>query len=284
MESIDQLAPYPEVKLVLQKLLEGVRSILGGHFVGMYLHGSLAAGGFDRDSDVDFLVATTDELPADLVSALRELHGRIAKLDSWCATQLEGSYIPLQALRHFDPVHALHLHIDRGEGEGLKMMEIDGPALSQAWWGGWVLLRDVLWEKGITLAGPDPRTLIDPVSPDDRRKAMLALLHGWVEPLLGHPSALGNRGYQSYTVLTLCRILYTLQLGTVVSKRVATRWAQDMLEPRWVPLISRAWTGRKAPGQTSEVAEVNETLEFIRFTLERSQGFEAAAEKTERTR
>ncbi len=51
---------------VLLELLTGVQNILGPHFVGMYLYGSLANGDFDQDSDVDFVVVTDNEISADL--------------------------------------------------------------------------------------------------------------------------------------------------------------------------------------------------------------------------
>ncbi len=54
-------------------------------------------------SDVDFVVVTETALTEVLFSALQAMHLRIARMDNWCATQLEGSYIPRQALRKFDP-------------------------------------------------------------------------------------------------------------------------------------------------------------------------------------
>ncbi|MBA3256436.1 MAG: nucleotidyltransferase domain-containing protein [Pyrinomonadaceae bacterium] len=95
--------PYADVNSVLLELLTGVQNILGSHFVGMYLYGSLANGDFDQDSDVDFVVVTDNEISADLFLALRALHVQIATLDSWCATQLDGSYISQRALRRYDP-------------------------------------------------------------------------------------------------------------------------------------------------------------------------------------
>ena len=258
---------YPEVNIVLHELLPGVQSILGDYFIGMYLYGSLATGDFDHESDVDYVVVTDDVLTDELVSALQDMHTRIATLDSWCATQLEGSYVPQGALRRYDPVRALHLHIDRGRGEQLQKMKLESALLSRAWWGGWVILRDMLREKGITLAGPAPRTLIAPVSPEELRQAALAILQGWAAPILDAPAEIDSRGYQSYTFLTLCRILYTLQHGAVASKPVAARWARETLDQRWVPLIERAWVGRQNAGLKAEAEDVNETLEFIRYTL-----------------
>ena len=265
---------HPEVNLVLQELLPNVQAILGDHFIGMYLYGSLASGGFDRDSDVDYVVVTDDVLSGDLFSALDAMHLRLAAMDVWCATQLEGIYIPQAALRIYDPIHALHLRIDRGKGERLQRMQIEDACLSRAWWAGWVMLRHVLRERGVTLAGPAPRTLIDPVPPDELRQAALAELHNWEAPLLDNPAQIENRGYQSYIVLTLCRILYTLQFGEIVSKQVAAHWAQETLDQRWSTLTERAWAGRKNPGLKAASGDVNGTLEFIQYALERSQQYE----------
>ena len=50
-------SPYPEVNALLNVLLPAVQAILGNRFVGLYLHGSLAYGGFNPEtSDIDFLV------------------------------------------------------------------------------------------------------------------------------------------------------------------------------------------------------------------------------------
>ena len=69
---------YPDINAVLHLLLKEVRSALGEHFVGLYLHGSLASGNFDPErSDVDFVVVTADALPDALIPALAELHSRI---------------------------------------------------------------------------------------------------------------------------------------------------------------------------------------------------------------
>jgi hypothetical protein len=271
MGSLNQPMPFPEVIVILDELLTSVQSVLGNHFIGMYLYGSLTTASFDYDSDIDYVVVTDEVISDDLFFKLEAMHGRIAKMDSWCATTLEGSYLPQQTLRQYDPIHALNVHIDRGRGERLHRMQIDNPLLSHAWWGGWVILRENLRERGITLAGPTPQTFIDTVLPEDLRQAMSALLLGWVAPLLDNPLEMNNRGYQSYTILTLCRILYTLHHGAVVSKPVAARWVQRTLGERWKSLIEKAWVGRHNPQLTTESDDVNGTMDMIRFTLEYSK-------------
>ena len=62
--------PLPEIDTVLVGL--------GDQFVGLYLHGSLAAGDFNpARSDIDFVVVTAKVLPAATVAALGELHRRM---------------------------------------------------------------------------------------------------------------------------------------------------------------------------------------------------------------
>ncbi len=261
------LAPYPEVDALLQELLQSVRTILGTHFVGAYLFGSLTSGDFDQHSDIDVLFVTDDELPGDLFSVLQAMHARIAAGDSWWATQLEVSYIPRQAIRRQDPACAMHPHIDRGKGESLRLMRHDSD---------WVIQRYMLRERGITLAGPDPKTLIDPVSPNDLRQAMLDIMW-WPAQMLEEPARIKKRGYQSYIVLTMCRVLYTLQFGTVASKPVASRWAQETLDQHWRPLIERAEGGRRHPQAEAPSEDLSGTMDFIRYTLERTRQFEIQA-------
>ena len=179
--------------------------------------------------------------------------------------------IPQAALKRYDLVRALYVHIDRGPDEPFQKMHLDNASLSRAWWGGWVILRSNLRDRGIALAGPAIRTLIDPVIPDDLRQATLAVLHGWAEPIIADSAQITSHGYQSYIVLTLCRMLHTLQYGTLASKPVAARWAQAALGEPWGSLIERAWIGRQNPHGERQPDDVNGTLAFIRFTLEHSQ-------------
>jgi hypothetical protein len=258
---IDSPTPHSEVNVVLQELVPGVQGTLGDQLVGMYLTGSLAAGDFDRHSDVDFVAVTENEVEGELFSALDTLHQRIAMIDSWCATQLDGAYISRVALRRFDPTIAVHANIDRGRGERLKMVQFDEVTVQS------YLLR----ERGITLAGPDPRTLIDPVTPEDLVNAMPRVLEGLGSQILDDPARIDSLGYQSYTVLSLCRMLYTLKFGAVVSKPIAAEWARETMGHRWAALIDRAWSGRQHPERAALSEDVSGTLALIRESLRRAR-------------
>lgn len=248
--------PFPEVNAILQELLEGIQGVLGEHLIGMYLEGSLANGDFDQDSDIDFVVVTDVEITGNLFSALQRMHERIAASDSPWAVELEGSYVSKQALRRYDPANARHPNIERGRGERLKMVDHDEV---------WNVHRHILRERGITILGPEPKTLIDPLTPNDLKQAMLPALNGWATHLLNHPEAMGQRGYQSYVVLTLCRILYTLQFGDVASKRKSASWAKETVCQNRGPLIERAWEGRHHPQMQADKEDIRQTLDFINY-------------------
>jgi predicted nucleotidyltransferase len=251
-----KISSDPEVDQLIEILLKSAKELLKDQWVGMYLEGSLAHHTFDRDSDIDFVVVCEEEVNASTFMALQNMHRQIATLDSWCAIQLEGSYLSRQALRQHDPELAMHPNLERGREEQLKW------ALHEKMWD---IHRYVLREKGICLDGPEPKTLIDPISPDDLRRIMRPVLENWAAQFLDQPDRLRQRGYQSYVVLTLCRTLYTLQFGDIVSKPKALAWVKESLDARWQGLIERAWLGRQNPQLAAEGEDIRQTLAFIRY-------------------
>lgn len=252
------LTPYPAVNDMLALLVPGIRRVLGDQLIALYLDGSLANGGFDEASDIDFVAVTRDEPSEALFQALKALHADLAAVDSPWAIQIEGSYISQRAIRRCDPAYSLYPNIERGEGEALKWAVHDAM---------WNVHRAILLQCGITLFGPDPRALIDPVTPEMLRQAMRPVLLTWARGLHDDSSQIASRGYQSYIVLTLCRVGYTLQTGTVASKIAALRWAQEKLPARWSGLIERAWQSRLRADFPLDPADVQETLHFIEFML-----------------
>ena len=244
---------YADVNAVLERLLAEVQATLGEQFVGLYVGGSLAAGDFQpQRSDIDFVVVSADELPAPTLAAVAALHARLRASGPEWATRIEGGYIPRAGLRRYDPDHARY-----------PWLGTDGHFAVEQFGHGWVIQLHVLREHGLALAGPDPRTLIDPIGPDDLRRAQRAMLREWWQPQLDDHSRLTSREYQAYAVLTMCRALYTLRHGAVVTKAVAARWAQETLGERWAMLIERALAWPRLP----QPDQLGETLDLVRYTL-----------------
>ena len=250
---------YPAVNAVLRLLLQEVRGILGPEFVGIYCYGSLSLGDFEPgSSDIDFLVVTEHEPLESMLHALEAMHARIAASGLLWAEKLEGSYIPRAALRHYDPANNRHPTIG-----------MDWPFSIRAHGGHWVIERSIVREYGMVVQGPPPKTLIDPVSPDELRAAVRQALDDyWRMPLDGpEPAWLRTRDYQAYAILTMCRALYTLAYGTVVSKPAAALWARQTLPPPWPDLIAQALVWR----HDTRPDDMTEMLAFIRYTIARTE-------------
>jgi predicted nucleotidyltransferase len=247
---------YPDVNKILTILLTSVQQILGNQLVGMYLYGSLSSGDFDPESsDIDFLVVTTSTLSDKAIAELRSMHQRIWKSGLKWSSKLEGSYIPKRDIRRHDPHSALCPTVN----EGKFYLDKRGSD--------WIIQRHVIREQGTVLTGPDPKTLIDPVSPEDIRRAVKGVLLEWWAPMLEDPSWLKKHGseYHAFAILTMCRALHALKLGTIVSKPVAARWVQKELGERWSQVIERS-LARRLGYEDHDL--YNESLAFIQFTMD----------------
>jgi hypothetical protein len=252
-----------EMASVLQRLVAGVESVLGSNFLGAYLVGSLATGDFDLDSDVDFLILTNAELSDAEVQSLQQVHVDIHALGSYPAEHLEGSYISADSLKQTDLVGVEPLwFVDNGS------TLLERSIHDNRWHVRWVLR-----ERGITIIGPDPKTLLPPVRTEALRSEAVAAIRELKSRFVAEiDQPLGwfnTRFGQSFAVLTCCRMLYTYKKGTVQSKLSAVKWAEQFFEPACCDLIWKAWTERmgvrfgdkvRQPAQTTLL---HETAKFI---------------------
>lgn len=255
---------YQELNAVLRELVTSAQSILGANFVGAYLQGSFALGAGDEHSDVDFLVVVDHEIDGIEQAALQAMHARIFEIDSNWAKHLEGSYAPVEIIRRADSAKTPLLYIDNGSRELVRSTHDND-----------LVVRWVVRECSIPLAGPDPKELFDPVAVDELRGEVMETMRTWAEDIFAGRYTIGNCWAQPFAVLSYCRMLHTLETGRVGSKPEGMRWALRALEARWSGLIQRAWEARPDPSskvrQPADPGDVENTLDFIRHSLETIQ-------------
>jgi hypothetical protein len=238
---------------VLRELVDGARANLGDAFCGAYLHGSFATGDADEFSDVDFVIVVDDELAPGQVDGLQAVHRRLHALEPAWAQHLEGSYIPRQHLRRVDWSHRPFLYLDNGANT-----LVWDPHCNTA------VVRWLVREHGVTLAGPDPKTLVDPVTPSDLRREARGRVHEYAD--WAHELTAMSRWEQPYLVLTLCRLLFTIATGRVGSKREAGDWALGALDAEWAGLIRQALADRADPwGRVHQPAEQELAARTVAF-------------------
>ena len=240
--------------------MRSVGQVLRDNFVGAYLQGSLAVGDFDEHSDVDFVIVVDRELSDTQIRDLQLMHKRIFNLEAEWARHLEGSYFPTAVLRDYTRSGSELWYLDNGASELVRSNHCNK-----------VVVRWILREKGVTLSGPEPSALMEPIPVEVLRRAILASINDSGREILTNPEPYNNRFYQGFIVLQYHRKLHNLHTGVVGSKRSGAEWAKGNLDKSWAGLIDRAWDGRPNPAvsvrQPADKADFKRTLEFVREVM-----------------
>jgi hypothetical protein len=126
-------------------------------------------------------------------------------------------------------------------------------------------------EHGVVLAGPPPAELVDPITASVLRREIWDTMRDWGREILTEPGRFTNRFYQSFIVLSYCRMLHDLHTGSIGSKREGAEWAKATLDGSWAELIDGAWDGRPNPSlsvrQPADPADFDRTLEFVEYVI-----------------
>lgn len=248
------VTPYPAINTLLIDWAEGLRRSLGRKIVGLYLTGSLAYGDFVPErSDIDLEAVVRTPLTEVELRSVEQLHRETeARCPKW-AGRVECSYVPLELMRELTP-----------------------PATPRPWWGfgtfyaeapagnEWIINHYILSRHGIALQGPDFNQLIPAIDLHLVRQASAKdLFQEWV-PKIDDDAWLSNSHYQSYLILNLCRILYTVIHGEPGSKKAAGQWAKTTYS-EWKSLIEEA--ERWAYG--TEMKRQADAVAFLQFAVDR---------------
>lgn len=251
------MTPYPYIDEMLNFLLVRLPFILGQKWVGGYLYGSLVTGDFDETvSDIDLVMALSADLDEIEFAALDKMHNDfVATYPNW-ENRLEIAYIA--GLGTFKSAPASPKIGIISPGEPFHIIEMD-----KGWLMNWYIVR----EKGVTLFGPSPKTVIEPVSQAEYAAMVRSHALRWSADWIGK-----HHGSQAYAILTMCRALYTLRFGEQPSKIQAAAWAKQEL-PEWAGLIDGALGWRQAQNETWAVADneatLPETRRFVAFMIEK---------------
>ncbi len=212
--------PYP--LLHMEALLTPVLSYLDedrpGDLAGAYLYGSAAAAGLRPDSDVDLLVLTRTSLSeaerASLVAILLGVSG-------WSGHAAQFPEVanrrPLEltslVVADVDPLPQTPRR-DFQFGEWLRAELLDGHVPTAVPDPDVVVLLATAQSARRVLRGQPLEDLVAPVPPERLRRAQLALL----PELMNDPA-----GEERFFLLTLARMLVTIETGQIVAKDIAAQ-------------------------------------------------------------
>jgi streptomycin 3"-adenylyltransferase len=194
---------------VVTGLLADLRVTLGPELVGAYLYGSAIAGGFEpATSDLDVLVVTASPADATPIETFQGLIDRLARRESDWADRLDVAFVDRRSLATFRSGGAL-LSVSHDE----PLRRWDSAA---DWLETWFLVRTA----NTPLVGPPPGAIIPPIDTSEFIGAVTDGVDGLIERL----SADARPGPRAYLVLTLGRMLRTLDTGQTCSKQDGAAW------------------------------------------------------------
>lgn len=243
------------INILLQQLLLKIQTVLSCQLVGLYIGGSIATNSFNNEtSDIDCYVITEHALSKNIIQHIEAMHKAFYLSEIVYARKVEVSYIPKASLVNFNP-------------QDRRPYFNEGNFYLAPYGNNFIIELYVLREKGISVFGPNIKLLTKEITVSDLRLAIHRNLIDYWQPMLANLEKLQRDDYQVFGILTMCRILYTLETNLIASKKEAAQWAVKNLNRTWKELIEKAlcW---QAPQQFNQLEA---TQQFISYVLNKSK-------------
>lgn len=139
-----------------------------------------------------------------------------------------------------------------------------------------LVVRWITNHHGLPLdSSPPPHTFFASVPGDELCAEVRTVMLEWGAEILDGRYTITHRWAQPFTVLSYCRMLHSLEIRGVASKREGAAWGKTHLPDEWHALIDRAEADRpyaNALEPPPDPQDVMETLEFVRFTISKLPG------------
>jgi len=215
------------------RLTDGLRALLVDNLLGVYLHGSLAMGGFNPDrSDIDLLAVTQERMSAaakhDVARLLLDLSSAPCPVEISFLSRpdLVPWTFPTPFNFHFSEMWRKRIAADIASGawrqwEGTSATDPDLAAHIM-----------VLRHRGVVLWGQP----IDRVFPEVPISDYVAAI--WDHDTKGAAASIAESPV--YVILNLCRVLLFLEEGRIASKDEGGEWGARALPPEYRKVIHHA--------------------------------------------
>ena len=210
-----------EVTEIVKNLMRESKKILGGNYIGFYLHGSLAIGGFNpKRSDLDFLIITKKGTPVQTKKELALLYLFVSNKPY----PIEMSILREKYLRIWEHPSSYDFHFSelwRGRYE--RDLETNGSEYINA-----QVQKDpdlaahimITIERGICIDGRPIEQTFPRIPREHFLSSILGDFEDCVEGMAINPI---------YSILNTIRVYWYLKEGVISSKEDAGIWGLDSL-------------------------------------------------------
>lgn len=241
---------YPKVEKLLQKYKELIMDLLGNEIVAIYLTGSLTYNDFQPSrSDIDLHTILKSKVSTSLCEEISKIHKQLEEVFPEWKNKIEASYTPIYLFSEVMPP------IEPRPWYGFDKLYNEAPYGNE-----WIINNYILQEYGVALYGKPFKELVPLIDISDVKKACIRDFYKeWLPKTDNDRNSLDDNHIQSYVVLNICRILYTINTNKVGSKTVSSEWVKINLLPEYSDLIVKAQNWKYG----DIMGEQNTTVRFI---------------------
>lgn len=224
------------------------------NIIGIYLFGSLVYGGFDeKTSDIDLVVITKTLLNKAELEKIKIIHKKLNEINNKWANRMEVSYTPMNMLNDKNiPTMPRPYYNEIFYEEATYGNE-------------WLINNYLLVNYGKTIYGTDFKKLIKyEINIDEIKESCINDFYKEWIPKINDDEWLSNSHYQSYIIINICRIMYTVFNLKTENKQNSVKWAKEKFN-EWKYLFEEAekWDYSKTMNRQKEIKEYIKYMEKV---------------------
>jgi len=216
----------------IENFIENFRSLLlkkCKKIIGIYLFGSLTYESFnEKTSDIDLVVITETFFEKMELENIKCIHKKLNEINEKWSKRLEVSYTPIYMLSTKNiPIIPRPYYNEIFYDEATYGNE-------------WLINNYQLIKYGKTIFGPEYKTLIKfNITIGDIVECCINDFYKEWYPQIEINGYTSNSHCQVYTVLNICRIIYTILNSKTESKQNSAYWVKNKYD-QWKNLIEKA--------------------------------------------
>ncbi|KNF10207.1 hypothetical protein CLPU_1c03720 [Gottschalkia purinilytica] len=247
------------LKPLLNEYVVKLKDCYKDNIFGVYIYNSVALGAFDvNKSDIDILTIINRDFTNEEIVKLKVIHDELKSKFKY-AKKMEGMYIRIDNLGKVNSEIEPYVYFENGKLHDsgyydinyvtwwtLKNngIEINSPSISE-------LNIDINWNHILLTMNYN----LNDYWKKKSDKKLIFLLDEWVE----------------FSVLTLCRILFTLDNKKISSKCEALKYTMNCVPDDWKLLVKEAMRIRENSSKKSlyksRIRRSKETKKFIKYII-----------------
>lgn len=248
---------------IIGKLLDdyftSIKNAFGDKIFGVYLYNSLALGKFDDDkSDIDFITILKSPLSKQELELLSSIHKNL-NIKSPYGKKMEGMYIQVNDLGKSNSQITPYPYFADGKLTTSGYYDIN----HVTWW--------VLKHYGIEINGPKACDLNFEVEWNNVLDTMDYNLNIYWKNKLNKNIVFLFDSWIEFSILTLCRILFTLENKKITSKVEGAKFSIEFLPSNWRLIIEEAIRIRENTSKNSlyasKIKRAKEAKKFIYYII-----------------